>query len=65
MDPTIEGSRGKMLINVKNKGLPLVPSRNQWHAALKGHALHYLDITKSINVQHVEKMEKVKKSLDQ
>ncbi len=33
-----------MLINANNEGVPLVLSRNQWHATLKGHALHYLDI---------------------
>ncbi len=53
-----------MLINANNEGVPLVPSRNQWHATLKGHALHYLDIMKSIDVQPIEKMEKVKESLD-
>jgi hypothetical protein len=63
MNPTMGRGRGEMLINVNSEEVPLVTSRNQWHATLKGHALRYLDITKSIDVQLVEKMEKVKENL--
>ncbi len=63
MNPTTGRGRGKMLINVNSEEGPLVPSRNQWHATLKGHAVHYLNITKAIDVQLVEKMEKMKESL--
>ncbi len=65
MNPTMGRGKGEMLINVNNEEVPLVLSKNQWHATLKGHALRYLDITKSIDVQLVKKMEKVKESLHQ
>jgi hypothetical protein len=54
----------KFVITMNSEGVPMIPSRNQWFLAMKGHACHLLKVTKAINLQAIEKLEKVKENLE-
>lgn len=57
-----EGNKPKIALNID--GISIWPSQNQWHKALKSHLFQHLDICKSIDIQVVEMMEKVKANLE-
>lgn len=54
----------KLLIHVNAEGILVVPSRNEWHATLKHHACELFDVAKSIGLQDVEKIKKMKECLE-
>jgi len=54
----------KPMIMVNFKGIPIVPSPNQWIMALKTHSFHLLNVTKPIDYQLLEKLIDVKEKLE-
>lgn len=58
------GEGNKPMIALSIDGISICPFQNQWHKALKSHIFQHLDICKSIDIQVVKKMEKVKANLE-
>ncbi len=54
----------KLVIIINVEGVPLIPRQHQWLVALKAHTFKELDMTKPIDCQNTEKMEKLKNTLE-
>jgi hypothetical protein len=53
----------KPVIIVNSERVSVIPSKNQWFLAMKGHVCCLLKVTKAIDLQAIKKLEKVKDNL--
>jgi len=54
----------KPMIIVNSEGVLVIPSRNQWLSTMRGHVCCLLEVTKAIDLQAIEKLEKMKENLE-